>query len=236
MNPWLFLLDMFFSFAIMCLILFVVAVRQIIGGRVLGNFVLGRYHKPVREERVFMFLDMANSTALSQQLGDIGVHALISRVFFDIDPLILDWGGEVHRYIGDEVVVTWPLEDCRIDGRCLECLFAINALIETNAERYQRDFGVVPLLRAGLHGGPVVAGECGDLKQEIVYFGDTINTAARIQAECKAKKVPMLISGELLAELPLPAGVRADSLGLVHLRGREEATELFSLELMAEAA
>src|SRR3546814_12401672 len=49
------------------------------------------------------------------------------------------------------------------------------------APLYQQEFGLVPGFRAGLHGGSIVAGECGDDKREIVYFGDTINTAARIQ-------------------------------------------------------
>jgi adenylate cyclase len=35
--------------------------------------------------------------------------------------------------------------------------------------------------RAGLHCGPVVIGEMGSLKKEIVFLGDTVNTTARIQ-------------------------------------------------------
>ena len=65
------------------------------------------------------------------------------------------------------------------------CVFAIDAALTAHAESYRSRFGVVPEFRAGLHGGPVVASQVGDSKQEIVYFGDTINTAARIQGECK---------------------------------------------------
>jgi adenylate cyclase len=221
--------DLAFSFAVMLALIFVIQVRRLVGGRVLGNFVFGRYHRPVREERVFLFLDLADSTALSQRLGDVGVHSLISRVFFDIDAVIVGHGGEVHRYIGDEVVASWPLADCRHDGRCLACVLAIFDLIAARADGYRRRFGVVPAFRGGMHGGMVVAGQCGDSKQEIVYFGDTINTAARIGGECKRLDVPLLISSELLAALPLPQGVRAVSNGSVQLRGRDRETELFTL-------
>lgn len=134
---------------------------------------------------MFMFLDLAESTALTRRLGDVGMHALITRVVFDVDDVILEHGGEVHRDIGDEVVITWLLADFHDDGRCLSCFQAIQTLIAERAEAYHQTFGVVPAFCAGLHGGPVVAGECGYRKQEIVYFGDTINTAPRLRSACK---------------------------------------------------
>jgi adenylate cyclase len=85
--------------------------RRMIGGRVLGSFLLGTYHRPRREQRIVMFLDIADSTALAEQLGEVRVHDLITRFFFDIDEPIADQDGEVHAYVGDEVIVTWPLSE-----------------------------------------------------------------------------------------------------------------------------
>ena len=82
----------------------------------------------------------------------------------------------------------------------------------------------------GLHGGPIIAGECGDDKREIVYFGDTINTAARIQAACREFQRPLLVSGELLKHMGLPARYSTVSLGNVRLRGREKEIELVAVE------
>ncbi len=74
-----------------------------VGGRVLFNFLLGRYNRPLREERVFMFLDLAGSTPLAEKMGDLAIHSLIGRFFFDIARPIAEHQGETHRYIGDEV-------------------------------------------------------------------------------------------------------------------------------------
>ena len=53
-----------------------------------------------------MFLDLADSTSLAEKLGELRVHDLITRFFFDIDEPIHDHGGSVLSYVGDEVIVT----------------------------------------------------------------------------------------------------------------------------------
>jgi adenylate cyclase len=209
---------------------FVLMVQTIVGGRVLINLVLGRYHKPLSEERVFMFLDVSGSTALAERLGGIGAYSMISRFFFDVAQETARYGGETHEYIGDEVVVTWPLERAIKDARCLECYFAICDRMQLKAPFYEREFGLVPVFRVGLHGGPIVAGECGDDKREIVYFGDTINTSARIQEACKEFQRPLLVSGELLGQMNLQPRYTATSLGKMRLRGREKSVELFAVQ------
>jgi hypothetical protein len=100
--------------------------RRMIGGRVLGSFLLGTYHRPRREQRIVMFLDIADSTALAEQLGEVRVHDLITSLFFDIDQPIADQDGDVHSYVGDEVIVTWPLsEDPDRNAQSLRCFFTI---------------------------------------------------------------------------------------------------------------
>ena len=217
-------------------VLFVISVMQtaiqvvrIVGGRTLINFVLGRYLRPVRENRIFMFLDLVGSTALSEKLGDIGVQDMITNFFFDIAEPIAEHGGEIHRYVGDQIVVTWPLKDDQSNARAVRCCFAIADRVREKAAKFERKFGSVPAFRIGLHGGPVVISQCGDYKQEISYFGDTVNTAARIEQQCKALECSLLISAELLAQIALPPELNAGSRGMVQLRGREQMTELFTI-------
>ena len=84
---------------------------RLVGSRVLFNVALGRYRLPVREARVLMFLDLAGSTSLAEAMGELRVQNLLTRFFYDIDEAIVAHGGEVHAYVGDEVIVTWPLDE-----------------------------------------------------------------------------------------------------------------------------
>ena len=112
---------------------------RLIGGRVLLNVILGRYRHPIREERVLMFLDLAGSTAMAEALGEVRMQELLTRFFFDIDGPIVAHGGEVHAYVGDAVIVTWPITG---EGRqWLDCFFAIENRIAEHAESYRREFG-----------------------------------------------------------------------------------------------
>ena len=208
---------------------------RLIGPRVLVNFVLGRYHRPIREERIFMFLDLVGSTRLAEKLGEVRVHDLITRFFFDIDSPIVAHGGEVHAYVGDAAIITWPLERGLRDARCVACFFAIEEKIAQSAAFYQREFGVVPQFSAALHAGAVVVSECGNSKRQIAYFGDTVNVAARLQEEGKVRAASLVASASVLKGVTLSPEFEAQSYGDVRLRGREAPIELFLVRHPATA-
>jgi len=109
---------------------------RLVGSRVLLNVALGRYRQPVREERVLMFLDLAGSTSLAEAMGELRVQNLLTRFFYDIDEAIVAHGGEVHAYVGDEVIVTWPLDEKTSGGRCIDCFFAIADTIARKADSW----------------------------------------------------------------------------------------------------
>ena len=88
---------------------------------------------------------------------------------------------------------------------------------------------MVPQFRIGSHGGPVVASEVGDDKREIVYFGDTVNTAARLQSLCKEMERDFLISEDLLTVMTLPPDARAQYMGEVELRGKAKSLKVYAM-------
>lgn len=145
------------AFAVSLLVGAIFEFRRLVGGRVLGSFLLGTYHRPKREHRIVMFLDLQSSTALAEAMGELRVHDLLTKFFFDIDQPIAEHGGEVHAYVGDAVIVTWPLsDDAERNARPLHCFFAIEDKMAELNPVYEREFGVVPRFRAGVHAGPVV--------------------------------------------------------------------------------
>jgi adenylate cyclase len=203
---------------------------RLIGAPLLTGVVLGTYQRPVHEELIVMFLDIAGSTELAETLGELRVHDLITRFFFDIDEPIADHGGTVHAYVGDEVIVTWPLVSVRDNNaRALLCFFAIGRKIERLAADYRREFAVVPGFRAGVHAGPVVISECGSTKRQLAYFGDTMNVAARLCEYCKSLDCPFVVSGDLLRHVALPPDISVGPGKRVVLRGRQEPIDVHSV-------
>jgi adenylate cyclase len=99
---------------------------------------------------------------------------------------------------------------------------------------YERAFGVAPRLRAAFHAGPLIVGEMGDVKREIVLLGDVMNTASRIEEACRTTGHDAIASGAVMAGLTLPPGIAALGLGPMALRGKAEPIELFALSRAAE--
>jgi len=208
---------------------FVVQMNRMIGASVVRYFVAGVYHRPRTEERIFRFLDLADSTALAERLGSARYFELLRRVVDGLTEPILEAHGEIYQYAGDEVVITWPLGTGVSEANCIRCFFRVRDVIAGAAGRYERDFGVVPRFRAGLHGGTVTAGELGDLRQQIVFVGDVLNTAARLEEYAKRSGLDLVASGTLLERLTLPSGVEARRCGELLLRGKEKPVEAYSL-------
>src|SRR3546814_2461537 len=95
---------------------------QLLGPGVLGDLMRGRYHQPRRENRLFVFFDMRGSTAIAERIGDVTFHRLLNRFFIDLTEAVLPWHGIVHKYVGDELLVTWPLDGR--PGSHAPCVFA----------------------------------------------------------------------------------------------------------------
>jgi adenylate cyclase len=204
-------------------------VNQKYGPGVFRDFLLGRYFRPRREDRVFMFLDLRGSTAIAERLGEERYFRLLQDLFRDVTPAILSTRGQIYQYVGDEIVVSWPLEEGVADGRCVSCFRGIRDALRERGPRYREAYGLEPELKAGLHCGSVMAGEVGIVKREITFSGDVLNTASRIQGKCNDLGVDLLISGDLMGALPERFRGVARALGDFALRGRSERIAVYTV-------
>jgi len=221
---------LFFSLAMSLVISFVGMVSRLLGRNVLSGFILGKYNRPVSEERFVMYLDIAGSTAIAERVGNIRFLSFLNDFFRDISRPIVDCHGDIHKYVGDEAIITWGKKDGMKKDAAIAAFFAVEDAIASRAAHYESRYGVVPRFRAGLHYGEVIVGEMGDVKREIAILGDVMNTAARIQGECRARGETFLVSGEALALLePELSGCAATFCGNVELRGKEAKTALHAL-------
>ena len=203
---------------------------RLLGQGVLVGLLTGRYHRPRIEERIFLFADLVDSTALAERLGGLRFHSFLNRLWSDLAPAVQRHGGTIHRYIGDQLEVTWSVERGRRNASCLRCASELLRAVSEASPVYAREYDVVPRLRLALHAGPVVVGELGAVKRDIAYSGDTLNTTSRIEGVAKQIDADMVVSADLLRGLDLPAGLAARPLGPRRLRGKQREVELFVVE------
>jgi adenylate cyclase len=228
--------DVLFSLAAAFVFVFILDVNSLLGQNVLINFIIGRYYAPRLESRVFLLIDMVGSTGFAERLGPLAFHRLVKRFIDDLTQPIVAARGEIHRYIGDELIATWKIEEGITDGRCITACFAAIDQLARRASDYEREFGAAVTVRVGLHCGPVVTGEMGSVKREIVFLGDTVNTAARIQELCRQTGDRVLASADLIDRLDLPAGIAKRSLGDLRLRGKGADLALYALTKSSRSA
>ena len=236
-NVWKFLSSvMFWAFqlylaAMIVGSLFYSEVRDNLGMSVLYNFFIGKYHQPIQEERIFMFLDMKSSTTIAEKIGHVKYFEMLREYYADLSDPILQYYGEVYQYVGDEIIVSWKLKHGLQENNCLKCFFAMKGALKDRSEKYQSKFEVLPNFKAGFHFGTVTTGEIGVLKKDIVFSGDVLNTTARIQGLCNNYNVDILISEHLKNKMNIESEFKIQSHGINELRGRNEAIELFSVQL-----
>lgn len=221
--------DVLFCFGATFVVSFLFEVNSLLGQNVLLSFLTGRYHRPRVEQRVFLIMDLKNSTSAAERLGEVDFHRLLNRLMTDLSGPIVLRDGQIHKYVGDELIATWPLARGLKDATCVRACFAALARLAAHGADYEREFGSTAQVRASLHCGPVVVGEMGSVKKEIALLGDTLNTAARLVDACRDSGESVIASADLLDRLVLPPGVVARSLGPIRLRGKEQAIGLCAL-------
>jgi len=208
----------------------------LVGYRTFRALLLGRYRRPFAERRFFLFVDVVGSTAIAERLGPLEAHRFLAAVFSAVAEPIELCRGEIYQYVGDEVVITWVEADGVPDARPLRCFFAMGDAIAADTRQFRERFGVQPALRAALHLGEVIAGEVGQVRRAIVFHGDVMNTAGRLEQATREVGCFFIASADALAALgPLP-GTQTRDLGALTLRGRAEPLHAFCVERSATPA
>ena len=220
------------SFSLVVSLLYA-AVSDSLGHSVLINFFTGKYHKPKKEERIFMFLDMRDSTTIAEQLGHVRYFQLLGKYYQTMSEAIVNSYGEVYQYIGDEVVISWPVKRGLESARCIQCFFDIQNDFLKEAETFNKQFGLFPGFKAGMHLGEVTTGEVGALKTEIVFTGDVLNTTARIQSLCNQYNADLLISQDLYTQLGDQATFQFQKLGSTELKGKQQQVGILKVQQLS---
>jgi len=177
---------------------------------------------------------LKSTTLLAETLGHLKYSLLIQDCFYDLNEIAAKHEAQIYQYIGDEAVLSWPYEKGVAHSSCIDLFFAFQQKVQSKASYYHKKYNILPEFKAGLHGGALMVTEVGVVKKELAYHGDVINTAARIQAQCNANNVPILISERLLADLDLGKKYISRFIGKVLLKGKGARVNIHTLKLESQ--
>lgn len=195
----------------------------------LRNLIRGHYSKPVKENRIFLFLDINDSTTIAEKIGHEKYFNMLHDFFADItEPIIANWG-HIYQYVGDEVVICWK-NTPKNKHRCLKFIKQAVEVFERKKNYYMKEYGVVPSFKAGIHAGDVTTGYVGIIKKDLVFSGDTLNTTARIRSKCHELKHSFIVSIDFLHDFGMNDKYQFTELGEMEFKGRKEKSKVFSLD------
>jgi class 3 adenylate cyclase len=134
-----------------------------------------------------LFADIVDFTRLADRLSPGEVVAVLNRVFSAFDGLTQRHGLEKIKTIGDAYMVAAGLPIPRLDHA--EAVAEMALEMREEADRCGREVGVPLAIRIGIDSGPVVAGVIGRSRFTYDLWGDTVNTASRMQSHGLAGQI-----------------------------------------------
>jgi adenylate cyclase len=174
-----------------------------------------------------MFIDMKDSTTHAERLGHLKFTRLIQKCFRDFGMIAMKRRVTIYQYVGDEVIVSWLIRPGLNNQNCLRLFFEFREKLLENSGNYQREFGLKPIFKAGVHMGDVTVAEIGVAKRGIEYLSDVLNTTARIQGMCNQYDTDILISRKLHDELDESPDIDMKHVESMILKGKTQKVDLY---------
>ena len=222
------------SFFVYCLLFIllinlVIAVRQKFGPEHLFDLLTGKYYHPRTDELVFLFIDLQGSTRIAEKLGHTDYSRFIKECVHELTPVILNYKARVYQYVGDEVVLYWNKKEGIDQGNCIESFFAYSEVLKGREDYFNSKYGEVPKFKAGMDIGKVTLTEIGDVKREIAFHGDVLNTASRLEKKCNEFGSPIIVSEHIVAALGGESKYQFEFLSDLPLRGKSQNLKFYSV-------
>jgi adenylate cyclase len=209
---------------------FLLIMKNNLGASIFIPIVLGKYHTPKEENRIFIFIDLKSSTNMAEKLGHVKYSQLVQDCFRDLSDLVVKYRGAIYQFVGDEAVVTWKAKRKNNFLNSILLFFAFRRKLQNKADFYLEKYGVLPRFKAAVNSGKVMAAEVGgNVKSEIAYHGDVLNTAARMMELCKLYEKDLILSEYIVKQLPTDnPGIETSFRGELRLRGKDKKINVYS--------
>ena len=187
-----------------------------------------------------MFTDIADFTALSEQMDAAAAAKLLNRHFAILCRAVDAHGGTVDKFLGDGLMAFFGAPD-RLKGHAAAAVRAAVQIREDLAADNQSaalEGRVAFRVRIGIHTGPVIVGNIGASDRvNYTIIGDTVNVSQRLQGLGKVLAPDAATTIAVSAETESRLDDRFETIpsGRHRLRGRGEAIEVFLVGDVADA-
>ena len=167
-------------------------------------------------EVTVLFADIAGFTPWAASQDPEVVVGLLEKIFVRFDARVRAAGAEKIKTIGDAYMVISGAPDPRHDHAHLMARLALDLVSEVQAIRAET--GIPVDLRLGMHTGPVIAGVIGAMRFTYDVWGDTVNTASRMESHGEPGRVQ--ISAETQARIA--DAFDCEPRGAIYVKGKGE--------------
>jgi adenylate cyclase len=177
-----------------------------------------------------LFSDLEGFTKMSHAIPPEMVAKLLNRYLDMLSQVVLDHGGVIDKFVGDAVVAFWGAPIARADdgmraARAGYAMWVAGEGFRREVAAMDADLPPIGKTRVGLHYGEAVIGNFGGATRiQYTALGDSMNTAARLEAANKALDSAVMASREFAEASGLDWW---RPMGRVQLRGRARPVDLF---------
>lgn len=180
-----------------------------------------------KREIFVVFTDLEGFTKLSHAIPAETVALLLNRYLDMLSDVVLKYGGTIDKFVGDAVVAFWGAPISRPDDgeRATRAAWAMYEAGEAFRKDVPEGVPAIGRTRVGLHWGEAIVGNFGgEGRIQYTALGDSMNTAARLEAANKPLNTKVLASKAAVERSGLDWW---RPLGRITLRGRATPVEIF---------
>lgn len=176
-----------------------------------------------------LFSDLEGFTKMSHAMAPEMVAKLLNRYLEMLSQVVLDHGGVIDKFVGDAVVAFWGAPIAKPDdaNRAAKAGYAIweaGERFRAEVAAMDPDLPKIGKTRVGLHFGEAVVGNFGgETRIQYTALGDSMNTAARLEAANKSLESSVMASREFAERTELDWW---RPMGRVVLRGRARPVDI----------
>lgn len=189
--------------------------------------------------RVVMFMNIRSFSQICDSIAPEATIRLLNLYFSALEPEIIRQGGQIDKYIGDAVMVSFSAEKCDGEPECRAFAAAEHcrkAVLDLKSKFAAENLpGVVPCI--GLAAGRVIRGRIGDRKhrQDFTLIGDTVNLAARLEAQAnKMVGAQILVSQTVFEKIKSKFEVKF--LSEIQVKGKMETVKVYQAPVILDDA